>query len=312
VVRGALCAMVALLATIAPPSAGAAVKGEERVLVVLVTAGTEPYPVAEVERTVTQAAAFIRTSSFGQVRLKVDVTPWLPAFTTTPGCGSGNGSLGTIFAPARAAADQAGYDATHYDDVVYTIADSHCAFFGTTIGKEVLLTRQPTVELLVHELGHAFGLGHAESSPCVLDSLRCGTDETGDPFSPMGHGSLDFSAYEKFLLGWIPQQPRVTGAKRYVLWPPTVSSTVTRALVVESAQGTWWIEYRTKPFRGLLLRFVDPTQHASPFTPSAVLIESPSKHHRPWLRRGESYRLPFSYRVTLVRAGASRAEVRFR
>jgi hypothetical protein len=312
VIRLPLCAVVALFATLAPLS-GAAVKSDESVLVVLATAGTEPYSVGDVERTAAQAAAFLRTSSFGQVRLHIDVTPWLPAFTTTPGCGGSTiGTLGTIVAPARAAAGQAGYDASRYDDVVYTIADTHCGYYGATVGKEVLLTRQPTVDLLMHELGHAFGLGHAHSAPCVLNELRCGTDDTGDPFSPMGHGSLDFSAYEKFLLGWLPPQPRVTAGKRYVLAPPTARSSLAQALLVESDRGTWWIEYRTKPFRGLLLRFVDPTQHPYPFAPSAVLIEDPAKKHRAWLGQGESYRLPFSLRVTLTRAGASRAEVRFR
>jgi hypothetical protein len=312
VIRVTLCAVVALFATLAPLSE-AAVKSDERVLVVLATAGTEPYSVGDVERTASQAAAFLRTSSFGQVHVRIDVTPWLSAFSTTPGCGGSTiGSLGTIAGPARAAADRAGYDASRYDDVVYTIADTHCGYYGATVGKEVLLTRQPTVELLLHELGHAFGLGHAHSAPCVLNELRCGTDDTGDPFSPMGHGSLDFSAYEKSLLGWLPPQPRAAAGKRYVLAPPTGRSSLAQALVVESDRGTWWIEYRVRPFRGLLLRFVDPTQHPYPFAPSAVLIEDPARKHRAWLRQGESYRLPFSLNVTLTRAGASRAEVRFR
>jgi hypothetical protein len=313
VVRTPLCAVVALLATLAPLSAGAAVKGDERVLIVLATAGSRPYSVAEVERTVDQATAFLRSSSLGQVRLNVDVTPWLSAFTTTPGCGgTTNGSLGAIVEPARSAAGRAGYDAAHYNDIVYAIADSGCGFHGATWGNQVMLTRQPTVELLMHELGHAFGLGHAQSTDCVTDSVRCTTDETGDPLSPMGHGGLDFSAYEKFLLGWIPQQPHVTAAKRYILVPPTTKSTQAQALVVETQQGTWWLEYRVRPFRGLLLRFVDPTQKSFPFAFSAALIDDPAKHGRPWLARGESYRLPWSFRVTLVKAGPARAEVRFR
>jgi hypothetical protein len=313
VIRVPLCAVVALFATLVPFSAGAAVKSDERVLVVLATAGAEPYSVGDVERTAAQATAFLKTSSFGQVHLRVDVTPWLPAFTATPGCGgSTSGSIGTVAAPARAAADRAGFDASHYDDVVYAIADSHCGYFGATVGKEVLLTRQPTLDLLLHELGHAFGLGHAQSSPCVLDSLRCATDDTGDPFSPMGHGSLDYSAYEKSLLGWLPAQPRVSKAGGYLLAPPTTRTQLAQTLVVETEGGTWWIEYRAKPFRGLVFRFVDPTQHPYPFAPSAVLIEDPAKKHRAWIGRGESYRLPLSFRVTLARAGAARAEVRFR
>src|SRR5262249_58341683 len=118
--------------------------------------------------------------------------------------------------------------------------------------------------------------------------------------------------YEKFVLGWIPQQPRITRAGRYVLSPPTTGAPLTRALVVDAEEGTWWIEYRVRPFRGLLLRFVDNSQHPLPFSPSAVLIEDPARHHRPWLRQGEAYRLPLSYRVTLVRAASNPATVPFR
>ena len=311
--RTPLFAVVALLAIAAVPSAGAVAKGEERVLVVLATSGPRPYSVADVERTIHQADMFFRTSSFGQVKLNVDVTPWLAAFNANPGCGATNTrSLEAVVTPARIAADRAGFDAAHYDDVIYTIADSHCGFHGATWGHEVVLTTEPNVQLVVHELGHAFGLGHAQSSACADDPVRCGLDDTGDSLSPMGSGLLDFSAYEKFVLGWIPPQPHVTAAKQYVLAPPTAKTALAQALLVETEQGAWWIEYRSQPFRGLLFRLVDARQLDSPFAPPAVLIDRPTKARRPWVARGESYRLPGSFRVTLMRSGTARATVRFR
>jgi hypothetical protein len=175
-----------------------------------------------------------------------------------------------------------------------------------------MLTRQPNLQLVVHELGHAFGLGHAQASDCITIAGLCGLEETGDPFSPMGSGEVDFSAYEKVTLGWIRPQPHVTAAKRYVLATPTSPSKLAQALIIETEAGTWWIEYRSRPFRGLLFRFVDHSVVPSPFAQSAVLIRKLTKATRPWLAQGESYRIPGSFRVTLTKAAGGRAEVRLR
>jgi hypothetical protein len=305
-------AVVALLAAVALPSAGAATKGNEHVLIILASAGSKPYPVADVQRTAREANAFFEASSFGQVHLDVDVTPWLPVIANASACGLSTRGLDTVVAPARQAADRAGFDPDLYDDVVYTLADSHCGFLGETYGHQVMLTREPTVPLLLHELGHTFGLGHAQAADCMTSPVRCGIYETGDTMSPMGSGTLDFSAYEKFILGWIPAQPRVSIAKTYVLAPPTSFSKLAQALIVDTAQGSWWIEYRSRPFRGLVFRFVDRRDPPSQFAPSAILILLPTKAARPWIVKGETYRIPFSFRVTLTKATATRAEVRFR
>jgi hypothetical protein len=309
--RAPLSAVVVLLAAVVLPSAGAAPKANERVLVVLASSGSEPYTVAEVQRTFEQASAFIKRSSFGQVEVHGDVTPWLTDLAARPSCGLSNGTVESIFGPPRHAAASAGFDAARYDTVIYALPDAHCGFFGATFGHQVMLTRQPTLELLLHELGHTFGLGHAMAADCT-DFLRCALYDTGDTFSPMGSGALDYSAYEKALLGWIPPQPRVTAAKRYVLAPATTRTRVAQALVVETSRGTWWIEYRSQPFRGLVFRFVDSEDHPGPFSPSAILILKPTKHDRPWIVKGETYRIPYSFRATLTKATATRAEVRFR
>jgi hypothetical protein len=304
VARVRLAAVAALLlAVVAVPSAAASPVGNQRVLIILGTSGAQPYTAADVQSVARQASQFYRTSSFGQLKLTFDVTPWLHAFSTDPGCGfTSQSSLDALMQPARLAAQRAGYAPSDYPRLIYVLADSRCAFFGTTWGQEVTLTRQPTLELLVHELGHSFGLGHAGAAQCADG---CGVVEPGDPYSPMGTGDklLDFTAYEKVVLGWLPAQPKVTANGRYTLVPASRNGPVRHAVVIDTTLGEWWIEYRAKPFRGLLVYFVDVLHPTPIFMVGPILMVNPTHHRRNWVALGETYRAD-TFRVKLLTAGA--------
>ena len=309
-VARARVAVVALFASMTLVGGGSAATGQDRVLAVLATSGPTPYSMAEFRQVAADVGAFVQTSSLGHVHLSFDVTPWLDVFGSSPSCGGfSDRSMDGVVAPARDAARQAGYDPDQYDQVMYALGDARCGFYGITWGHQVMLTRPPSLDLLVHELGHTFGLGHALAATCAVG---CGSIDPGDPYTPMGTGGPDFSAYEKSLLGWIGPQPRATTSGTYTIVPPTKKTKLAQALVVDSPEGQWWLEFRTKPFRGVLVRFVSADHSESVFEPSATLILRPTGAKRNWMVAGETFRAPHLFTVRLMRATATAATLRLK
>jgi len=224
-----------------------------RVLVIRATWGPSPNRAGDFEG----AADFYRRASFGRLRLHIDMTPWLKAYTASP-CpatatpGSAFGALGDR---AQSAATAAGYDIHSYGRLVYVVPERNCFVGGLGLGREVFLAQEGgALDYLglVHELGHTFGLPHATSSKCARG---CSLVEYGDPLSPMGHGATDFSALEKLKLGWISSVLRVDTAGTYDVADIDQPSTKPQALVVTTAAGEYWIEHRTSE---LIVRLVKP------------------------------------------------------
>ena len=145
--RVRLVAVVALLlALVVVPSATPSSTGQQHALVILGTSGGQPYTVGDVQAVARETADFYHSSSLGQLNLDFDITPWLHAFTADPGCGfTSQSTFDALMQPARLAAQRAGYKPSDYPRLIYILADSRCAFFGTTWGQEVTLTREPTV-----------------------------------------------------------------------------------------------------------------------------------------------------------------------
>jgi hypothetical protein len=301
--RVRLLAVVVALAAIAAPQARAEMLGEQSVLVVLATYGPRPYTIDSVAATVKQTADFFSKSSFGQTRLRTRIVPWLDAFPLQPRfCGWDDRSLEGLISPPRAMLSAQGYDLNAWDRIVYVIVGANCSFHGAAYGREAIVTEEPKRWLLVHELGHTYGLPHAGSTQCSV----CPITDRGDPFSPMGEGPgfADFSTYEKAMLGWLPAPVFLHRNGLYRLALAGARNKVAHALVVDDGQGRqYWVERRAG--QGLVIRFVDPETEAPPFLAQPVLFMDPTGRHRPWVAAGETFRVPGTFNAKLT-AGSVR------
>jgi hypothetical protein len=298
-VAGGLGAIFASLAFLVPSSSAAAV-GKDRVLAVLVSYGAQPYARTVVSNAMTEADAFFRRSSYGKLSLAPTVTPWLDGGVARPDCGGSDRS----FTPLRAVAGAAGYDPAKYDSVIYVVDGVRCGFHGIEHGTDVMLVTEPDARLIVHELGHTLGLGHAAA--VAVCNAWCITDEQGDLFSPMGSGFVDFNAYEKEQLGWIPRQPRVTHPGAYTVYPRSGRSLAHQALVLEMPDAEYWLEQRpdTKT-PGLIVHVVHPGEPSSWPIPPSTLLLAPIRPGHATITPGQTFRVRGEFSVKVTRKVAT-------
>ena len=299
-----------------PPARG--VRGEQRVLVVLATWGPQPFAPDDVRRVVFEEAnAFFRASSYGVVSLSGIVTEWIPAFRGPTNC-----DAQATIAGARAAAARAGYDVASYERAIYLQPFVGCAFSGVAAGRDVLLDAELTSRLVAHELGHSFGLGHANTRRCFPQ--YCAALEYGDPYDTMGSGAGDFNAWAKFRLGWLPRMTTVRTNGTYDLHDLERPASGPQAFVVPTALDEYWFESRAESARtrtgaevappGVLVRTgppqILPTGHAV-FTTSNALFDDPVGRGRPAMVTGDRFVVDGAFAVTVAGQRAGQVRLRF-
>jgi hypothetical protein len=314
----ALLALSLAVVPAAQPAFGGHVLGPQRILVALVTWGPQPFAREDVRHIVfDETDALYRTMSYGKVSLTGTVTPWLKAFDVPVAC-----NLPQVRAQGSAAAAAAGFDASKYDRVVFIHPEQNCPWSGVTQAATVFLNGVATTHLVAHELGHSFGLGHANLTDCKRHG--CGALEYGDPYDTMGVGSGDFSARAKFDLGWLTNVSRPAKNGAYELAPIERPARKAQAFVVTTANDQYWIEYRGLDAQdddgrqtagaGVIIR-VSPSPDLNDFGSSGIpnlLLANPDGRHRPELRHGETFVDSGAFRVTVLRASGGRARLRFR
>ena len=139
---------------------------------------------------------------------------WLQAFTGPVSC-----SVPAIRTAADAAARRAGFDVSSYDRVIYVHPNAGCPWSGATFARTVALNGVISRRVIAHELGHTFGLPHANATDCRRHAVGCDALEYGDPYDTMGSGVGDFSAKAKVDLGWIKRIGRPAAKGVYTLAP---------------------------------------------------------------------------------------------
>src|SRR5262249_42377868 len=141
------------------------------------------------------------------------------------------------------------YDPAAYDRVIYLHPDAGCPWSGVTYAAAIFLNGALSPRLVAHELGHSFGLPHANTTTCIHNG--CGAIEYGDPYDTIGEGTGDFSAYAKFSLGWLTRVAKASASNRiFKLSALEQPSRNAQALVVTTANDEYWFEYRAQAALG--------------------------------------------------------------
>jgi len=196
---------------------------------------------------------FFVENSFGATSLSAMVTPLLTLPYPAAWYGA-DGADTALLVDARRAAVAAGYDPDGYDlDCVHFRLNQ----MGNQayVGAKGIWLQTAVPGLFCHELGHNFGLWHANawvtSDGTVIGSGH--NQEYGNVFDAMGSGEMTphpFNACHKNRLGWLPETSvqSVTSDGVYRVFPcdsPMLSDGLTYALKIRmDSQRDYWIETR--------------------------------------------------------------------
>jgi hypothetical protein len=179
----------------------------------------------------------------------------------------GSAFVETLSSRADAAIRERGIEPSSYSTVIYKFGGQlrHCGWNGKYVARASGSSRPDRVfingfaefgmgRVLVHELGHSFGLGHADVLQCqdangapVPLSDTCTPSEAVDRFSVMGAGYGAFSAPMLHQLGWndghLQELTAGDWTQQFTLSPLTAGPGL-QAISLTDHSTKLWIEYR--------------------------------------------------------------------
>lgn len=230
--------------------------GEQKVAVILVNFSddtTQPRAPADVNTLVFGSVNnHYRESSFGQTWFNGQVFGYY-----TIGMSKGVCDPYTLASLADAAATAAGANLSGYNRKLYMFPRNACGWSGLGnvggTGTKAWANGSFSTLVVAHELGHNYGLRHAQSMDCDVSALgnTCTTITYGDTADTMGnYRAAQFNPFEKELLGWLndgvsPPITTVTTSGRYRIEPYSTTSVGAKAIKIARGNGNWYyIEYR--------------------------------------------------------------------